>query len=110
MEGVAARPEQKGSSPRHMGPRTWLFVAAALGLLIAANLFAAAYVSSERFIYVWDYALYWQKFGLLGDMLRTKPGTALPYIAWSIGNEDYTVLPLVPLIPFEFAFGDGRLS
>src|SRR5690349_10642648 len=110
MEGVAARPEHTDDSSRLATPRIWLFVVAALGLLIAANLFAAAYVSSERFIYVWDYSLYWQKFGLLGDMVRTKPATAFPYIAWSIGNEDYTVLPLVPLIPFEFAFGDGRLS
>jgi hypothetical protein len=87
-----------------------MFVLGALALLIAANLFAAAYVSSERFIYTWDYSLYWQKFGVLGDMLRHKPATAFPYIAWSIGNEDYTVLPLVPLIPFEFSVGDGRLS
>ncbi|NUT01667.1 MAG: hypothetical protein HOP96_11905 [Sphingomonas sp.] len=110
MEGVAARPIDARADGARSRSGAWIAAAGGLGICLSAILFAALYVSSERSIYTWDWSLYWNKFGLLGHMLRTDLVSALAYISWSIGNEDYTVLPLVPLMPFEFLFGAGRLS
>ena len=79
-------------------------------LFLAANAFATAYVSAERYIHYWDYSLYWKKFGSFGQLLATNPATAGTYAIWSVANEDYTILPILPLLPFEAIFGAGRLS
>jgi len=84
--------------------------AAALALAVLANLFAAAYVSAEHYIYYWDFSLYWKKFGQLGQMLQTDIVGALVAVMRSIATENYTALPILPMAPFGLVFGDGRMS
>jgi hypothetical protein len=85
-------------------------VAAALTLAAGANVWAAAYVSAERYIYSWDWALYWLMFQELGGLLRSDTLVALATIRGSIAESDYNVLPILPLMPVEWIFGPGRLS
>ena len=49
-----------------------LLVLAGAALILLANLFAAAYVGSEHYIYSWDWAGFWLRFQSLGpEMLAT---------------------------------------
>ena len=93
---------------RGTGPGV-LAAAAALGLIVLANVFAATYVSVEKSIYYWDFSLYWKKFGLLGRLLHSDPVAAFTYSMRSIATENYTALPIIPLAPFAWTFGDGRM-
>lgn len=82
----------------------------ALVLIVAANLFALTFVLAERFIYTWDFALYWNKFAGFGNLARTDASSALTALIQSMAIDDYTLVPVVPLAPFEWVFGPGRLS
>ena len=77
-------------------------------LVIAANLFAAAYVSAEHYIYYWDWSLYWLKFEQLGELARADGFAASAAVAASIRNDEYNLLQVVPLLPFELVGGSGR--
>jgi hypothetical protein len=90
-------------------PSGALVAVAATALLIVANLFAAAYVHSEHYIYSWDWAGFWLRFQSLGPEMLTHPLRAVADIGSSLATEDYNLLPVVPLTPFEWLFGPGRL-
>jgi hypothetical protein len=87
-----------------------ILFAAGIALVLGANSFAAAYVTSERYIYYWDWSRYWLMFGDLGIAFRTELSSAIQWVAGSIKNDDYNVLPVLPLVPFDLVFGEGRLS
>ncbi len=82
----------------------------ALLLAVCANVWAAYYVSSEHYIYSWDWAAYWLQFQEVGGLLRGDFAAALAEIRHSVAESDYTVMPILPLMPFELGFGPGRLS
>ncbi len=75
-------------------------------LIVVANGWATLFVLSERYIYAWDWASYWLMFQDFGGLVRSSPVLALSSIARSESN----VLPVLPLMPSELAFGPGRLS
>src|SRR5689334_13043881 len=106
---VAPANDPKGTS-RWLGLRTLVFFVAVVGLVVAANAFAVIYVTSEHYIYYWDWSRYWLMFQDLGYFARNGPLRAIRLVAGSIRNDDYNVLPVVPLVPFELIFGPGRLS
>ncbi len=81
----------------------------ALLLVLAANAWAVGYVSAERFVYAWDWAAYWLQYQEFGALLRSDGVAALGEIRRSIAVSEYTPVPVLPLMPFEFAFGPGRL-
>jgi hypothetical protein len=85
-------------------------VAALLGLAILANVFAAYYVNQEHSVYVWDYKLYWLFYRDFGSSLVQHPMDALHSLIESIQNDDYNLLPVLPLSPFAWLFGTSRLT
>lgn len=96
----------KGSA----SPRAVVCVVVALVLAVGANAWAVGYVSAERYIYSWDWATYWLMFEHLGGLLRSDTVAALTEVRTTIAGSDYNFLPILPLMPFELAFGPGRLS
>lgn len=85
-------------------------VAALLGLVILANVFAAYYMAQERFIYFWDWKVYWFLYLDFSVSLGQHPMNALHSLIDSIRNNDYNLLPVLPLAPFEWLFGTSRLT
>ncbi len=70
---------------RAPNPRAWAPIAAATFLLVAAaNAFAVAYVSTEHYIYYWDWSFYWLNFETLGELARSNPFAALATVSSSI--------------------------
>jgi len=74
-----------------------------------ANVFALYFVSAERFVYFWDWAGYWMKYLDLSAILLQHPVHAVRGILYSVRNDDYNYLPVLPLVPFAWVFGPGRL-
>jgi hypothetical protein len=85
------------------------FAAAGLGTcLLAANLFAWTYVSSERFIYYWDLANYWDRFIRLTHLFEADPLSAIQKTVWSLQRDDYNFVPVVPFVPIGLLLGVDR--
>jgi hypothetical protein len=80
-----------------------------LALLLGINLFVISYLGQERYIYFWDYSGYWIMYQDFGDLLKQDPFQALIKLITTIRQDDYNLLPVLPLMPFHFFFGDGRL-
>lgn len=77
---------------------------------IGANLFTVYFVRQERFIYSWDLANYWLKYQSLGNLFKTNPLSALCSVLYSLRNDDYNLVPVLFLIPFQLLFGNNRLA
>ena len=107
--GMAGAPFRAERSARARIAGVHLLLAAA-ALVVLANAFAAAYIGAERYIYSWDWAGFWLRFQSLGTEMLGHPLRALGDVASSVATEDYNLLPVVPLTPFEWLFGPGRLS
>jgi hypothetical protein len=83
--------------------RPWILFA------IFANVFAAWFVSKEKYLYFWDYAEYWRDTSLMVQMLRRAPLRAISQLVYSIRHYDYNYLPTVPIAMPMLAFGEARL-
>ena len=81
-----------------------------LGLAILANAFAVYYVTQEHYIYFWDWSGYWLMSQELSASLMNHPMSALRSLITSVRNDDYNLLPVLPLVPFEWLFGTSRLT
>jgi len=79
-----------------------------IGLAILANAFAAYYVAQEHTIYFWDHSGYWVQYIDLSKLLAQHPISALRQVISSVRYSDYGLLPVVPLVPFEWIFGPSR--
>jgi hypothetical protein len=90
---------------RHSGA-----VVAFLGLAILANAFAAYFVTQERYVYFWDYSGYWLWYLDISALLPEHPLLALRRVLGSVWYGDYSLLPVLPLLPFEWLFGNSRLT
>lgn len=82
----------------------------AFALVLAVNMFVVAYVSSEQYVYYWDWSLYWIGFTQLGEMFRHNAAQAMVFVSRSVRTDDYNLLPVLPLVPFELVGGASRLS
>lgn len=85
----------------------WLLVAVCMALVTA---FAVGYVAQERYVYFWDYAIYWRFFGRLGSLLCSDPAEAVEVLFHSIGTANYNYLPVLPIAPLACILGDSRVT
>ncbi len=85
-------------------------VGALLGLAILANAFSAYFVTQEHYVYFWDWSGYWHMSQDLSEALMHNPRSALSMLIDSVRNSDYNLLPVLPLVPFEYLFGTSRLT
>ena len=90
--------------------KTGLFIHLSLlaGLTAVAILIAAMYVSSEQYIYFWDYSNYSDRTFYLTSIFNDKPLKFIRIILASFKDE-YNYLPCLPLLPFTLIFGYSRL-
>jgi len=103
--------QSTASHPGFGVPVYWLFGAfyAALCAVIVSG-FAATYAAQERYVYFWDYALYWNYFLNIGSMLCSDWIQAADAISRSVREWDYNYLAVLPIAPVECFFGDSRLT
>ena len=80
-----------------------------LVLLGGINLFVISYLNQEHYIHFWDTSGYWIMYQDFGELLKQDPSQALSRVITSIRYTEHTLLPILPLMPFYFLFGDGRL-
>lgn len=67
------------------------------------------YILKEQYYYFWDYSTYFQKTNDLVLQLKKSPvEVALTFLLSLF--DDYTQLPLIPLLPFRLILGPSRLS
>ena len=82
-----------------------------VGLCIAfANLFAVAYVAHERYVYFWDYTVYWDKYRELGGLLCNDPGAGLDRLLRSLRTWEYSDLAILPIAPLACVVGPSRMA
>lgn len=95
-------------------PVCWKKRLTAAGLLAPACVllawFVGRHVRQENFIYYWDYAQYHDYYRELGARFSVGAIRTLAYVARSVRERDYNLLPVLFLLPFRLAFGPGRLS
>jgi len=78
-------------------------------LTLVVNLFVIYFVSQEKYIYFWDYSGYWIMERDFLANLKHDPLHAFNTLIYSIRHEDYNMLPVLFLVPFNSLFGSGRL-
>ena len=78
------------------------------GLIGVTVLIATVYVSSEQYIYFWDYSNYPNRTSYLASILQESPLKAM-WLTLASLKDDYNYLPCLPLLPFALVFGDSRL-
>lgn len=79
-------------------------------LWLASNLFAASFVLSERYVYFWDWAGYWNQYIELSRLFGEDPITGVLLALAATRGADYGPLPILPLVPLHWLIGDGRLG
>src|SRR5690554_5038462 len=84
-----------------------LLWAAAGGFVLAV---ALVYVANEQPVYVWDFKLYWNFFREYGEWFKHEPAAALYHSVQQTRSADYHPLPIIPLLPAQILFGDGRAT
>jgi hypothetical protein len=81
-----------------------------LFICLLVNLFIVFFISKERYIYYWDFNAYWFWWQQLSDLFKSNPIIAVITLIHSIRYDEYNLLPLFFLVPFNFLFGNGRLA
>lgn len=84
-------------------------VTAFFGLAVLANAFVVYYVAQERYVYYWDNSHYWHRYRDLTALLAEHPLATLDSLIDSVRRDDYNSLPVLPLVPWGWLFGTGRL-
>ncbi|MCX5868113.1 MAG: hypothetical protein NT009_11685 [Proteobacteria bacterium] len=77
---------------------------------LSLNLFVYYFIRQERFIYFWDSANYWDKYQDISNLFKNNFILAAKTLIHSIRHDDYNLLPVFFLIPFNFLFGNQRLA
>jgi hypothetical protein len=85
-------------------------IGALIGLAVLANMFVAYFVTEERYVYYWDFSLFWIQYLDISTVLVQHPILALRQVIGSVWHSDYNLLPVLPLVPFEWLFGASRLT
>ncbi|MDG4596790.1 MAG: hypothetical protein P9F75_14070 [Candidatus Contendobacter sp.] len=89
--------------------RNYKLVLLLIFCFVAANTFAFIFVYQERYVYIWDWAVYWIYYQDFGALLLQAPQEAFRSLAASV-TQDYSYLPVLPLAPFSWVFGGSRLA
>lgn len=77
---------------------------------VLINALVLNFISRERYIYFWDYYLYWSKYQNLGSLMMHSPLRALSEVWHTLRHDDYNLMPVLFLMPFRLLFGPGRLA
>ena len=72
--------------------------------IFLANIFITIFISQEKYIYFWDYSLYWGKYLHLTNLANINPSQAFRELINSL-NHTYSDLSIAPLIPFHLVIG-----
>lgn len=86
--------------PQHI-PTAWLLVC--IGVLSVS----IHYVLAEQPLYFWDFRRSWDLYNLLG---KQSPIELITNLFYSIYTYDYNYASIVPLLPFYYLFGGGRIA
>ena len=93
---------------RHRAAGIGTITAAAIGA-IGWGLAASWYIATEQTIYFWDYVQWWHLSLTLLQDLQTSVTTALRSVVNSL-DDDYSLMPVVPLAGWCGLFGPSRLA
>lgn len=86
--------------------RILLFIMTFAGI----NFFTYYFIGQEKYIYFWDYSHYWYKYQNVGTLLNSAPAKAFVALYQSIRHDDYNLLPIFFLTPYNFFLGPDRMS
>lgn len=78
--------------------------------LSIASGFALWFVSSERTIYIWDFAGYWHRTHWFANLMRDDPGGAFAELWRSMQQDDYGALPTLGILPATWLLGSSRAA
>lgn len=78
--------------------------------IVFVNAFAICYIKQENYIYNWDLVGYWEQYTYIGHNLLRTPIDTIKSILISIRYNDYNYLPVIPLLPFYYLFGESRIG
>ncbi len=78
-------------------------------LVVVVMTITSLYILKEQYYYFWDYANYFQQTNDLVIQLKKSPLEAVVTFLLSL-LDDYTQLPLIPVLPFRLLLGPSRLS
>lgn len=101
------------SAPRRPHPpanATIALLGTLFGIAVLANVFAAYFVTQEHYVYFWDYSGYRLLSVDVNALLFHDPADAIRRVIGSIRWSDYNALPVLPLLPFFWLFGESRLT
>jgi uncharacterized membrane protein len=96
-----------GKRPRlRIAPIDLVCAVATLGAVLALT---RVYVSSERFFYYWDHAVFQDIAWNTLRAFQQSLGSGLRFLSQSF-HDDYNAIFAIPLVPFLRIMGDSRLS
>ncbi|WP_217560478.1 hypothetical protein [Paenibacillus sp. GbtcB18] len=75
-------------------------------LSLVSNLLVFSFVQREKFIYFWDFSAYWNSTILFSDLYFNNFTQAVKQVYISILNDDYNVVPILPIM-FIFKLSGG---
>lgn len=78
--------------------------------IVFVNAFTIFYIKQEHYIYNWDLVGYWEQYTYIGHNLVRTPIASIKDILTSIRYNDYNYLPVIPLLPFYYLFGESRIG
>lgn len=76
---------------------------------LACSGLVATYLLHERYIYFWDYVVFWNFFRDVVALLPADSHQVIIQTMRSINDWSYNYLPILPLAPFGVAWGDSRM-
>lgn len=91
-------------------PFSYRYLIAILLSFVFVNAFTVYYMKQERFIYNWDMLAYWDPYIALGRSLLLSPLGTIKTVLLTVRYSDYNDLPVLPLLPFYYLFGETRLG
>jgi hypothetical protein len=86
------------------------YLVAFLLTLVFVNVFTIIYIKQERYVYNWDLVGYWEQYAYIGRNLVLTPIATIKSIVTSVRYNDYNYLPVLPLLPFYYLFGESRIG
>ena len=91
-------------------PVNYRYLITILLSVVFVNAFTVYFIKQERYIYNWDMLAYWDPYVEIGRSLLVSPLSAIKSILLTVRYSDYNDLPVVPLLPFYYIFGETRLG
>ena len=87
--------------------RTLPYISITLVCILLVNILVYSYIKTENAIYYWDISAYWKNSIGLINIFNASFRDGVHSVLASL-NQDYNLLPLVPLLPFLEILGTSR--